>query len=223
MSVSRPPDPSADLSQDTEHAALLARIAARDAGSEAAMAQLYRALQGNVFAFVRRRLSLADDHEVQAVVVDTMYEVWRAAPQFAGSSQVKTWVLGIARHKLLDAVRKDPHAQRGYDDIADHADTLPDESADIINQLAEQQRAEWLAYCLDKLPEEQRESLHLLLVEGMSVEDIAQVQSCPGGTVKTRVFHAKAKLKSCLARWLKHEEPANMQAPIKAQKKEDWV
>jgi RNA polymerase sigma-70 factor, ECF subfamily len=120
-------------------------------------------------------------------------------------------------------VRKDPHAQRGYDDIADHADTLPDESADIINQLAEQQRAEWLAYCLDKLPEEQRESLHLLLVEGMSVEDIAQVQSCPGGTVKTRVFHAKAKLKSCLARWLKHEEPAKLQASEKVLKREDLV
>jgi RNA polymerase sigma-70 factor, ECF subfamily len=183
---------------DADHATLLARIAARDAGSEAAMAQLYRALSGAVFAFVRRRLSLADDHAVQAVVVDTMYE-------FAAGSQVKTWVLGIARHKLLDAVRKDPHAQRGFDDIADHADTLADESPDIVTQLAHKQRAEWLAYCMDKLPEDQRESLHLLLVEGLSVSDIASVQNCPGGTVKTRVFHAKAKLKNCLARWLKHD------------------
>lgn len=201
------------------HVELLSRIALRDAGSEAAMAQLYRALQGNVFAFVRRRLSLADDHAVQAVVVDTLYEVWRAADQFAGGSQVKTWVLGIARHKLLDAVRKDPHAQRGYDDIADHADTLADESPDIITQLAHQQRAEWLAHCMDKLPEDQRESLHLLLVEGLSVSDIAGVQNCPGGTVKTRVFHAKAKLKNCLARWLKHEEPAGSAGVKQAVKK----
>ena len=208
------------------HLALLKRIALRDTESEAAMAQLYRALQGNVFNFVRQRLSLADDHAVQAVVVDTLFEVWRAAGQFAGGSQVKTWVLGIARHKLLDAVRKDPHAQRGYDDIADHAETLADETPDIITQLAQKQRAEWLAHCMDKLPEDQRESLHLLLVEGLSVSEIASIQSCPGGTVKTRVFHAKAKLKSCLARWLQHETPdkgVRVQLAAKKTQTEDLV
>jgi RNA polymerase sigma-70 factor (ECF subfamily) len=62
-----------------------------------------------------------------------------------------------------------------------------------------------LIFCMEKLPPDQRESLHLLLVEGMSVEAIAHIQGCPNGTVKTRVFHAKAKLKSCMARWLDDE------------------
>ncbi len=211
---------------DQQHAALIVRIAARNTGSEAAMAQLYQALQGNVFAFVRRRMSLADDHAVQAVVVETMYEVWCAADKFAGSSQVKTWVLGIARHKLLDAARQDPHAKRSYEDIADHADTLADESPDVISQLALKQRAEWLAFCMDKLPEDQRESLHLLLVEGLSISEISDIQSCPGGTVKTRVFHAKAKLKHCLARWLKHDDapaPSNAQPAVKKISAEDLV
>lgn len=180
---------------------LLRLIAARGADSETAMAQLYRVLSGSVFAFVRRRLHVADDHEVQSVVVEVMFEVWRAAPNFLGGSQVKTWVLGIARHKLLDAARKHPPAHL-HDDIADFEETLADESPDVIAQLATQQQAEWIAYCMDKLPEEQRESLHLLLVEGLSVQDIAAVQGCPGGTVKTRVFHAKTKLKNCLAKWL---------------------
>lgn len=189
------------------HAALLTRIALRDAGSETAMAQLYRALSGAVFAFVRQRLSGVDDHAVQAVVVESMYEVWRAAPNFAGGSQVKTWVLGIARHKLLDSVRKSrQNGANTHDDIADHADSLADESADVVATLSQKQRAEWLAYCMDKLPAEQRESVHLMLVEGLSVEAIAQVQECPNGTVKTRVFHAKAKLKACLAKWMRHDE-----------------
>jgi RNA polymerase sigma-70 factor, ECF subfamily len=189
------------------NAALLTRIALRDAGSETAMAQLYRALSGAVFAFVRQRLSAVDDHAVQAVVVEAMYEVWRAAPNFAGGSQVKTWVLGIARHKLLDAVRKSrQNGANTHDDIADHAESLADESADVVATLSQKQRAEWLAYCMDKLPAEQRESVHLMLVEGLSVEAIAQVQDCPNGTVKTRVFHAKAKLKACLAKWMRHDE-----------------
>lgn len=190
---------------DQDHRDLLRKVATRGADGEAAMTELYRALSGSVFAFVHRRLGYADDHEIQAVVVDAMYEVWRAAPNFAGGSQVKTWVLGIARHKLLDAARKNPHAAHIHDDIADHAESLADESADVVVALAEKQRMEWLMFCMDKLPGEQRESLHLLLVEGMSVEAIAQVQGCPNGTVKTRVFHAKAKLKKCLARWFEQE------------------
>jgi len=167
------------------------------------MALLYKALAGAVFSFVRRRLSTADDATVQGVVVDSMYEVWRSADHFEGKAEVKTWVLGIARHKMLDAVRNRPPGQ--HDDIDDHAETLIDESADVTAQLASKQRAEWLAYCMGKLPEDQRESLHLLLVEGLPVEEIAAIQSCPGGTVKTRVFHAKAKLKNCLAKWLRED------------------
>lgn len=198
---------------DQDHQALVRRIAARGADAEVAMTQLYRELSGSVFAFVRRRLGLADDHEAQAVVVDAMYEVWRAASTFAAGSQVKTWVLGIARHKLLDSVRRNPHAGHAHDDIADHAETLADAGADLMNLLAEKQQAEWLAFCMDKLPPEQRESLHLLLVEGMSVQEISQIQCCPSGTVKTRVFHAKAKLKTCLARWLMQETPGRDAAP----------
>ena len=195
-----------DAGYPGEHEDLIARIAARDAGSELAMAQLYKALASNVFAFVRRRLSQADDATVEGVVVDCMYEVWRSAARFEGGSEVRTWVLGIARHKLLDAVRSRPRGV--HEDIDDHAETLADESADVTTQLAQKQRAQWLAYCMDKLPEDQRESLHLLLVEGMAVDQIAQVQGCPGGTVKTRVFHAKAKLKNCLAKWMREDARA---------------
>lgn len=190
---------------DAQHREWLHQVALRDKASAAAMAQLYKALCGAVFAFVRQRLYDADDHAIQSVVVDTLHEVWRAAERFSGQSQVKTWVLGIARHKLLDVVRSD--AQRGpHEDIDDHAETLADEGPELSERLSQQQRAQWLQWCMEKLPVEQRESLHLLFVEGQGVEQIAQVLGVPGGTVKTRVFHAKRKLKDCLARWLKHDE-----------------
>ncbi len=170
------------------------------------MAQLYRALYASVYAFVRQRLYGADDHAVQEVVVDTMYEVWRVAERFAAESQVKTWVLGIARHKLLDAARRDHAAS--HDDIDDMADTLADEGPDQLALLAEKQRAHWLAHCLQRLPDDQRECMHLLFVEGLDIATIAELQSCPGGTVKTRVFHAKRKLKDCLAKWLRTDGDA---------------
>lgn len=191
---------------DDFHRELLRQVAARDGASEAAMARLYKALSPAVFAFVRQRLYGADEHAVQEVVVETLYEVWRASERFAAQSRVLTWVLGIARHKLLDAARKRPEAAL-HDDIDDHSETLADEQADITAQLSAKQRAQWLAHCMQRLPEDQRESLHLLLVEGLGVDEIATLQACPGGTVKTRVFHAKRKLKDCLSRWLKHDLP----------------
>jgi RNA polymerase sigma-70 factor, ECF subfamily len=194
------------MSDDLHHE-LLRQVAARDGHSEAAMARLYKTLSGAVFSFVRQRLYGADDHAVQEVVVETMYEVWRAAERFAGGSRVLTWVLGIARHKLLDAARRHPQDAL-HDDIEDHSETLADEHADVSAQLSAKQRAQWLEYCMQRLPEDQRESLHLLFVEGLGVDDIATLQACPAGTVKTRVFHAKRKLKDCLARWLKHDGPA---------------
>jgi RNA polymerase sigma-70 factor (ECF subfamily) len=191
---------------DDLHRDLLRRVAVRDGHSQTAMAQLYRALSGTVFAFVRQRLYGADDHAVQDVVVETLHEVWRAAERFAGQSQVRTWVLGIARHKLLDAARRAPDPAL-HDDIDDHAETLADDEADVTAQLAAKQRAQWLAHCMQRLPEDQRESLHLLFVEGLSVDDIGALQQCPGGTVKTRIFHARRKLRDCLARWLRHDLP----------------
>ena len=191
---------------DPHHRALLQQVAARTRGSEAAMAQLYKALSASVFAFVRQRLYGADDHAVQEVVVETMYEVWRAAERFAAESQVKTWVLGIARHKLLDAARRDHAAS--HDDIDDMADTLADEGPGLIAQLAEKQRAHWLAHCMQRLPDDQRECLHLLFVDGLDIAAIAELQSCPAGTIKSRVFHAKRKLKDCLAKWLRADGDA---------------
>ena len=195
--------PTIRAMSDALHRALLDQVAARDRGSEAAMARLYRTLSGAVFAFVRQRLYGADDHSVQEVVVETMYEVWRAADRFAAKSLVRTWVLGIARHKLLDAARRQDHP--AHADIDELADTLADQAPDLLAQLAEKQRAEWLAQCMQRLSDEQRESLHLMFVEGLGVAEIAALQDCPGGTVKTRVFHAKRKLRDCLSRWLRHE------------------
>jgi RNA polymerase sigma-70 factor, ECF subfamily len=175
----------------------LRQMAARD---EAALAQFYRALSGAVFAFVQRRVD--DAHDAEAVVVDTLHEVWKKAATFNGQSLVKTWVLGIARHKLLDLLRQ-RGARPGQDDIDEHADTLASAEPGPMAQLAAKQQQEWVAMCMDKLPAEQRESLHLLFFEGLSMDEIGEVQSCPGNTVKTRVFHAKRKIRDCLARWLR--------------------
>jgi RNA polymerase sigma-70 factor (ECF subfamily) len=53
---------------------------------------------------------------------------------------------------------------------------------------------------MEKLPDEQRDCLHFVFYEGLSLSEIAELQQCPENTVKTRLFHARQKIKHCLAK-----------------------
>jgi len=59
---------------------------------------------------------------------------------------------------------------------------------------------------MDRLPDDQRECLHLVFYEGYSLAEVAAVQSCPTNTVKTRLFHARHKLRNCLSSMLFREQ-----------------
>ena len=63
-------------------------------------------------------------------------------------------------------------------------------------------------HCMGKLTEEHRECLHLVFYEGMSLAEVAAIQRCPENTVKTRLFHARQKIKNCLRLLLEREGSA---------------
>lgn len=175
---------------------LLAAIARQD---KQAMHRFYVRHSQAVHAFALRRLQNMDD--AQDVVVDTMFEVWRHAAQFQGQSQVRTWVLGIARHKLLDRNRA-----RGGIEIQELDDAVMNTTADLtpgpFALLVAKQKAEVLMDCMEVLPDVQRECLHLAFYEELSLKEIALVQDIPSNTVATRIHHAKRKLADCLSRAL---------------------
>ena len=191
--------PADEAARDVILARLLARVAHKD---EAALADLYRQLSRPICAFALRRLS--DPVAADEIVVETMYEVWRHGDRFAGQSRVTTWVLGIARHKILDRLR-----QRGshlMEELGEEAELVPDTGPDSFLRIADRQQAAQIALCLEALPDEQRECIHLVFYEDMSLVEVAEIQDCPANTVKTRLFHARRKMRLCLERqidWLR--------------------
>ena len=58
---------------------------------------------------------------------------------------------------------------------------------------------------MGRLSDEHRECMHLVFFEGMSLAEVAEIQNCPEGTVKTRLYHARQKIKGCLERFLVRE------------------
>jgi len=129
---------------------LLQRLGKRD---EAALRELYSAYSRTIYAFALQRLR--DAAEAEEIVVDTMHEVWRHPERFRGEAKFSTWLLGIARFKLLSLIRsREPQ----HEDIVDLEETLESGEEGTFEILAQKQRREAVRQCMDKLPAEQRKA-----------------------------------------------------------------
>ncbi|NRF67186.1 sigma-70 family RNA polymerase sigma factor [Aquincola sp. S2] len=190
--------------------ALLERIGQQD---QAAFRELYKAFSRRVHAYVLNMLK--DSARAEEVLVDTMYEVWRAPARFRGESQFSTWLIGVARNKAL-MVYRGRRPDELHDDLDDIAETTPSDSPDAFAQLAAKQRTQGVRACMDKLSDEHRECMHLVFYEGYSLAEVASVQNCPENTVKTRLFHARQKIKACLARLVQREGGAVPEGAVKS-------
>lgn len=170
-----------------------------EACNEAAFTSLYRMQNRAVYAFVLNHLR--SPTEAEEVMVDTMYEVWRHAGRFQGQSRVRTWILGIARNKMLMKLRSLRRAD--HDDV----DELPEsveyelvrDAPDAVDLIALTQERDGVRKCLDKLAGMYRECLHLFYFEECSVAEIAAVQQVNENRVKGRLFQARIKIKTCLS------------------------
>ena len=190
--------PSISLLTEQENKEHLALLNAIIKGDEKAMNVLYRKLSRRIYAFALRRLSTPQVAE--EVVVETMFEVWKNADRFAGQSKVSTWILGIARYKILDKMRQ--KGLKGMQEIDEETNAIKDPSPSAFEQIAEKQEAKHVSQCLETLPDDQRECMHLVFFEELGLADIAEIQQCPENTIKTRMFHARRKMRECIEKQL---------------------
>ncbi|MBL8515835.1 MAG: sigma-70 family RNA polymerase sigma factor [Betaproteobacteria bacterium] len=176
---------------------LLTRVAA---GEDSALEELYRRQQRSVFAFALQFLS--NESDAEDVVVETFHEVWRHAGRFAGESKATTWILGIARHKALDKVRARNHVLMDSDYWNMVAETVPGPGESAADAMARESDAAELRRHLARLPVEQRECIQLVFFNELALSEVAAIQGVPENTVKTRLFHARRKLRE----WIESAE-----------------
>ncbi|UQA62950.1 RNA polymerase sigma factor [Polyangium aurulentum] len=116
----------------------------------------------------------------------------------------RPWVIGIARHVALDALRRRKKARReesiapGPDQQEDAApalvDALPDPSPGPEERTASAERAARLERALGQIPEDQRRALVMFHVEGLGYGDIAKRLGVPLGTVATWLSRGRKML-----------------------------
>lgn len=183
---------SVDEQAERRDAQLLARIAQ---GDEQALKALFERFGERVFRYAHRLIN--EVSKAEEVTNDVMLEVWKNAGRFEGRSQVSTWIIGIARNVALNAVRGKRLPLVDMEQVAEPAD----ETAGMDGVDAAEQQShlhDLLRAALRTLSVEHRDVVELTFFHGFSYPEIAEIVGCPENTVKTRMFHAKRKLRRAL-------------------------
>ena len=176
---------SGGSSSNARELELLRQVAA---GDRTAFKELYLIYHRRLARFLMRMTSRHD--LIEEVINDTLWTVWLKAGDFRGDSLVSTWIVGITYRRALKALRRHGTARPMLvEDVA----VAPDVQLEAENR-------EWLGLALAELPLEQRMVMEFSYLMGHSCEEIAQIMQCPVNTVKTRMFHAREKLRRSLPR-----------------------
>ena len=163
-----------------------ARLAA---GEEGAIDACYAVLGPMVLGYLRR---FVPRDEAEDVLQRVFYEVWRNRDRYDPARSLEAWVLGIARKRAIDLLRRR------------HANVVPMEelreiAGDDGRELAERYaRAQEVRGALERLPVEQREVLTLAYFGELTQTEIADRLSLPLGTVKARTFRGLRRLADIL-------------------------
>src|SRR5262249_31788030 len=121
-------------------------------------------------------------------------DAWKQAGRFEGRSQVSTWIIGIARHKAISAMRR-----RSAEPLDDEmAERIADGSANAEAMLQEQETVTALRQGLTQLSAAHREIVDLVYYHGKSIAEVAEIVGVPEATVKTRMFYARKRLAGLL-------------------------
>lgn len=181
-------------------AELVRRASQRDEAAIRAIIQVH-----NRRLYRVARSIVRDDSEAEDVLQEAYFRAFSAIADFRGESSLTTWLTRIVLNEALQRARR-------RIDVPAMPETLAaDRLADIIpfplsgQNLVDPERAtsqreicRLLEQAIDKLPEEFRTVLIARAIEGLSIEDTAELYDIRPETVKTRLHRARKLLKSSL-------------------------
>ncbi|MEO1731626.1 MAG: RNA polymerase sigma factor [Pseudomonadota bacterium] len=115
--------------------------------------------------------------------------VWKGIGRLRDPKRFRAYAFGILHRRGADYIRAAMTARARA--------TEADPTSQLSQQPPQDERSA-LNQAFSALPPEQRLAAHLHFVEGLTLPEIAEAQSIPTGTAKSRLFHARRKLKAAL-------------------------
>jgi len=171
------------------------------AGEEDLFEVLVRRYQGRILSHVARMVGSRDD--ALDLTQEIFLKVFQALDRYNPEFKFSTWLFRISGNAAIDQLRKKkPRTVPLETTDQDGRVSSPEyKSSDLdpFGQLRNTQRGDAIAAAIAELPEEFRELIALRHFTGLSYEEIADVKNMPLGTVKNKLFRARAVLKERLA------------------------
>jgi RNA polymerase sigma-70 factor (ECF subfamily) len=160
----------------------------------AALRPLVRAV---VASIIRERV---DHPDVEDCTNETLRRAIEGHERLREGEAMRPWVVGIARHVALDALRARKRARardagNGTDEegdvLAPLVERLPDPADDPFERVAKARRDATVRTAIESLPEGQRKALTMFHLEGLGYQEIAVRLEVPLGTVATWVMRGR--------------------------------
>lgn len=180
--------PLVDSSDDAE--SLLARLGR---GDPSAVGEAYDLHHAAVRAFAKRLVGDASASE------DLVHDVFVALPKamagYRGDSSLRTFLIGIAVNHARHHVRAAARRRNAFEKLGREPSAG---AADPEHDARRRELARLLTRALDELSLDHRVAFVLCEVEERSSREVAEIIGVPEATVRTRLFHAKKKLRVLL-------------------------
>jgi RNA polymerase sigma-70 factor (ECF subfamily) len=165
------------------------------------------------------RLQLRDPDLAEDVVQDTMLAALKAREGYTGASTVKTWITGILKHKIVDAIRARQRAPVALTELDEDTDIdefdglfkangawadKPAEWGDPESALSRQQFFEVLEMCLDNLPPKTARVFVMREVMELATEEVCKELAITPNNLWVILYRARMALRLCLEKtWFK--------------------
>jgi len=158
------------------------------------------------------RLQLRNDELAEDVVQDTLVAALQAAGGFSGKSSVKTWLTGILRHKIVDAIRRKASAPTfatledecqidDFDALFDESGHWGNPPANWGSPDADLERREFLDimdFCLEMLPPNTARVFMMREVMELESDEICKELSITPTNLWVIMYRARMSLRECL-------------------------
>ena len=170
-------------------------------GDMAAFQALFEQQRGLVHGLAYR---LVGPNDCDDVVMDACLHAWQALPGFTGYSGWPGWLCRIVRNCSMDELRRrkrrtEDLVSKDDDEHQETTENVRDPKAASPAELAlHRDLGETISRALEQLSAEHRTTLLLREVDGTSYLDIARITGVNVGTVMSRLFNARRKLRRIL-------------------------
>jgi RNA polymerase sigma-70 factor (ECF subfamily) len=175
-------------------------VASARAGDSQAFAALLGRYETRIVRLVR---GMVPESDVEDVTQEAFLKAYRKLGNFDGRSSFYTWLYRVTANTAMDWRKRERHRRHApLPEGPEGDDAVPSAEAGPERSASRRELAARIDAAIEALPEKYHEILVMREVEGLSYEEIAERLDMSKGTVESRLFRARERLREKLAPWM---------------------